>query len=70
MRRFLFVLSLFGASLLLAQPPPRPQRPGVKEAGVLEPSRGDLLELYDALILLNGKPDKIVMRDLTVVPRR
>jgi YVTN family beta-propeller protein len=37
---------------------------------VLELSRGDLLELNDALIRLNGKPDKIVMRDVTVVPRR
>jgi hypothetical protein len=28
------------------------------------------LELYDSLVRLNGKPDKIVLRDLTVVPRR
>jgi YVTN family beta-propeller protein len=37
---------------------------------VLELSRGDLLELNDAIIRLNGKPDKIVLRDVTVVPRR
>ena len=37
---------------------------------VLELSRGDLLELNDALSKLNGKPDKIVLRDVTLVPRR
>jgi YVTN family beta-propeller protein len=37
---------------------------------VLELSRGDLLELNEALTKLNGKPDKIVLRDVTVVPRR
>jgi glyoxylase-like metal-dependent hydrolase (beta-lactamase superfamily II) len=36
----------------------------------LELSRGDLLELNDSLVRLNGKPDKIVLRDVTVVPRR
>ena len=37
---------------------------------VLELSRGDLLELNDALIRANGKPDKIVLKNVTVVPRR
>src|SRR6185369_11107098 len=37
---------------------------------VLELSRGDLLELNEALSKLNGKSDKIVLRDVTVVPRR
>ncbi len=36
----------------------------------LELSHGDLLELNEALIALHGKPDKIVMRDVTVIPRR
>jgi glyoxylase-like metal-dependent hydrolase (beta-lactamase superfamily II) len=35
----------------------------------LELSRGDLLELNEALLKLNGKPEKIVLRSLTVVPR-
>lgn len=37
---------------------------------VLELSRGDLLELNDALSKLKGKPDKIVLPDVTLVPRR
>jgi YVTN family beta-propeller protein len=37
---------------------------------VLELSRGDLLELNDALTKLNGKPDKVVLRDVTLAPRR
>ena len=37
---------------------------------VLELSRGDLLELTDILVRAEGKPDKIVLRDMTVVPRR
>jgi hydroxyacylglutathione hydrolase len=37
---------------------------------VLELSRGDLLELNAALLRMRGKPDKIVLRDVTVVPRR
>jgi len=37
---------------------------------VLELSRGDLLELNAALVKLNGKPDKIVLKNLTVVPRK
>jgi len=37
---------------------------------VLELSRGDLLELNNALAALKGKSDKIVLRDVTVVPRR
>jgi len=36
----------------------------------LELSRGDLLELNDALIKLNGKSDKIVLSGVTVVPPR
>jgi YVTN family beta-propeller protein len=35
----------------------------------LELSRGDLLELNEALLRANGKPEKIVLRDMTVVPR-
>jgi hypothetical protein len=37
---------------------------------VLELSRGDLLELNDILIRSNGKSDKIVLRDVTVILRR
>jgi hypothetical protein len=37
---------------------------------VLELSRGDLFELNDALTKLNGKAEKIVLRDVTVVPRK
>jgi YVTN family beta-propeller protein len=37
---------------------------------VLELSRGDLLELNDALTKSNGKPEKVVLRDVTVVPRK
>jgi len=37
---------------------------------VLELSRGDLLELNDALSRLRQTSDKIVLKNLTVVPRR
>jgi glyoxylase-like metal-dependent hydrolase (beta-lactamase superfamily II) len=37
---------------------------------VLELSRGDLLELTDILVRAQGKSDKIVLRDVTIVPRR
>jgi glyoxylase-like metal-dependent hydrolase (beta-lactamase superfamily II) len=36
---------------------------------VLELSRGDLLELNDALARPRGKSDKIVLKNMTVVPR-
>ena len=35
----------------------------------LELSRGTLLELNEALIRLNGKPQKISLRDVTIAPR-
>jgi len=37
---------------------------------VLELSRGTILELNEALVARKGKPDKIVLSDITVVPRR
>jgi YVTN family beta-propeller protein len=37
---------------------------------VLELSCGDLLELNDALTKTNGSPEKIVLRDVTVVPKQ
>jgi len=36
---------------------------------VLELSRGDLLELNDILVGLGGRSDKIVLSDVTVIPR-
>jgi glyoxylase-like metal-dependent hydrolase (beta-lactamase superfamily II) len=35
----------------------------------LDLSRGHLLELYDALLRMNGKPESVALRDVTVVPQ-
>jgi glyoxylase-like metal-dependent hydrolase (beta-lactamase superfamily II) len=35
----------------------------------LDLSRGNLLELYDALVGLNGKPETVALRDITIVPQ-
>jgi glyoxylase-like metal-dependent hydrolase (beta-lactamase superfamily II) len=35
----------------------------------LDLSRGHLLELYDALLRMNGKPESVALRDITVVPQ-
>lgn len=35
----------------------------------LDLSRANLLELYDALVRMNGKPENVALRDITVVPQ-